>query len=549
MSPAAPVTQFYSSSQALLRLLCWFSAKPVPFRVLQTRAANLIFETTAGRLARDCGFVPTSQPALQTVLASLLEASILKAVPDADSFLIDREVRIGTRTLIPPDQERFWLRCAMMIVRASFPSDPLAASGEPVMESLRPHLEALVTAGDLAGVHHPTVRLMTDLGSFLFDRAELDKAESLFRRAATLHHRKFGSEHVFVAASQRHVARVLNATNRESEAESLLRKSVVSLEESQGADSPWLCELLEALAFSLCRQMRLAEAEAASRRALAICERNYGSEHWSVACRLHSLASILRFTDPEQAASLLRRALDIDGRVLEQPHSLVAVHTYALANALSPDRPLADIEPLLRRAGEINRQIFGPDHPACAEGLYWDSVRLGQRQKFDEAEECIRRAIAIHEKCAPDNRDLVFGDLNQLALLFKLSGRHHEAEALFLRLRSESEQRPGFASLNLAACLNNLAQLYSAMHRHSEAELSLSRSLEVYLQFGVATGRHHRQLPFSVKSYRRLLIEMKSAPDDIESRLRALLQPYGISEHDLQIPSDLPKSYWSAGKL
>jgi hypothetical protein len=120
--------------------------------------------------------------------------------------------------------------------------------------------------------------------------------------------------------------------------------------------------------------------------------------------------------------------------------------------------------------------------------------------------------------------------------LYKFSGRCEEAEALFLRLRSESERRPGFASLRLAGSLGNLAQLYRAMQRHSEAELLFRQSLDIYLQFGADTGRRHRQLPFSVKNYRHLLIEMKYSPDDCEARLSTVLQPFGVSAGDLKIP-------------
>src|SRR5579872_235490 len=536
MSVDVHLKQFEISSQALLRLLCWFSPEPVPLSVFQTRQANLIFHAAVNRLAQACRLAPADQPTLQTALALLTDAAILQMIPQAAVYLVDRNARIGTRTQIQPDQQRFWLRCAMTMIQASIPDDPWAISSKPVMDALVPHIDAMIAAGERFGIHHPTAKLIIDVGWHSFGQGKYGQTESFFRRAVAMDRQKFGLDSCWAARNIPIVARALSFTTGDRAAESMLRTSMASLEKNAGHNDAWLCEHLAELADVLYRTKRLAEAELTSRRSLTILEHEYGPDHPSVASGLNALAFILQMTDPDHAVRLLRRALNIDEQNFGPSHPQVAADIHALACAGGPAQRLADIEPLLLQAREITFQFYGPDHPASGESLYWDAVRLGEEQEFEEAEDVLRKAMSIHEKCAGEDRWMFFRDLNLLAVLYKLSKKYDEAKALFLRLLSKYEQWPGLASLRLAGCLNNGAQLYKVMQRYAEAEPLFGQSLDIYLQFGADTGRRHRQLPFSVNNYRQLLTEMGCSQDGIKARIQTLLQPFGISADDLPIP-------------
>jgi tetratricopeptide (TPR) repeat protein len=371
----------------------------------------------------------------------------------------------------------------MMMIHASIPRDRMSVGSKPVMDALRPHLEALVTAGERAGVQHPTTKLMTDLAWLLIDRCEFGQAETLLRRVIALDEQRFGADYWLMANN------------------------------------------LNELASMLCRCKRLAEAESTSRQALAILEYAGGPDHWTIAPILHGLASILYMTDPEEAALHLRRALNINELAFGPTDPRVATEIHALAGAMGPAQRLTDLEPFLRRAREITAEYYGSDHPAHAESLYWEAVRLKEEQEFDKAEELIRNAISIHEICGHENRHMWVNALNrQLGLVYMSTMQFERAEALFLRLRSAFEQRPGFASLRLASFLNNLAQLHTAMKHYAEAELSLCRGRDIYLQFEVDTGRRHCLLPVVINSYRQLLIKKGHCEDDIEVRLHSTLQ-------------------------
>ena len=91
--------------------------------------------------------------------------------------------------------------------------------------------------------------------------------------------KSLGPEHPTVAIRLNNLAQLLQATNRLSEAEPLMRRALAIDEASFGADHPNVAIRLNNLAQLLKDTNRLAEAEPLMRRALAIDEkRSFGDE-------------------------------------------------------------------------------------------------------------------------------------------------------------------------------------------------------------------------------------------------------------------------------
>jgi tetratricopeptide (TPR) repeat protein len=86
------------------------------------------------------------------------------------------------------------------------------------------------------------------------------------------------------------------------------------------------------------------------RRALAISERSFGSDHPNVAISLNNLAGLLRATNRlAQAEPLYRRALAIDEKSFGSDHPNVATDLNNLAGLLGNTNRLGEAEPLMRR--------------------------------------------------------------------------------------------------------------------------------------------------------------------------------------------------------
>ncbi|MEW6496782.1 MAG: tetratricopeptide repeat protein, partial [Cyanobacteriota bacterium] len=73
----------------------------------------------------------------------------------------------------------------------------------------------------------------------------------------------------------------------------------------------------------------------------------------------------------------------------------------------------------------------------------------------------------------------VAATLNNLALLYYAQGRYSEAEPLYLEALEWRKRLLGNHHIDVATTLNNLASLYDAQGRYQDAKLILKQALEV----------------------------------------------------------------------
>jgi tetratricopeptide (TPR) repeat protein len=131
-----------------------------------------------------------------------------------------------------------------------------------------------------------------------------------------------------------------------------------------GPDDVKTATALNNLALTYQRLARYTEAEPLLRRAIEIDEKVLGKEHPYVAIRYNNLALLLQDQGKyAEAEPLLRRAIEIDEKALGKEHPDVAIRYNNLAVLLKAQGKYAEAEPLLRRAIEIFQASFGPEHP------------------------------------------------------------------------------------------------------------------------------------------------------------------------------------------
>lgn len=108
------------------------------------------------------------------------------------------------------------------------------------------------------------------------------------------------------------------------------------------------------------------------------------------------------------------------------------------------------------------------------------------RGQYSDSEFLIEQSLAILEKAlGPDHPD-VAASLNNLAELYREQGKYAEAEPLCRRSLAIRETALKSEHSDVAQSLNNLALLYSAQGKHTEAEPLFQRSLAI---FGKALGQ------------------------------------------------------------
>jgi tetratricopeptide (TPR) repeat protein len=266
------------------------------------------------------------------------------------------------------------------------------------------------------------------------------------------------------------------------------------------------------------------------RRALAIDERNFGSEHPEVATSLYRLAELIGARRTE-AVSMLRRALAIDEKGLGPSHPQVARDLTKLADALyhndddDPDleaeawklvwraltivettddpavaerlRELgrlminmipatgnpadwrAKIEALYRRALAIDEQALGCLHPTIVDDHEALSVHLDSDKRFAEAEPLRRRTVAIlDQSMGPEHFDVAVA-LDALAKLLRRTNRSAEAVPLQRRVLAIETKHFGPDSSVVVLGSTKLADALREMKELPEAEAIYRRVLEI----------------------------------------------------------------------
>ena len=198
-----------------------------------------------------------------------------------------------------------------------------------------------------------------------------------------------------------------------------------------------------------------------------------------------------------EAESLMRRALAIDEAFFGSEHQRVAIDLTSLALLLRERNRQVEAEPLMRRALTINEARFGPESPEAATSLNNLAMVIKGPNRQEEAELLMRRALTIAEASAshPHNAKL----LNNLATLFYETNRPEEAEPLLRRALDLDEVAFGSQHPEVAIDLNNLAHLLEAMNRPGEAKPLMRRALEI---FDNSLGPEH---PTTLKARLKLL--------------------------------------------
>ncbi len=301
------------------------------------------------------------------------------------------------------------------------------------------------------------------------------------------------------------------------EAEPMMRRALAIDEQSFGTEHPNVARDLNNLAQLLKDTNRLSEAEPLMRRALAIAEQSFGPEHPSVAIGLNNLASLLQATNRlSEAEPLMRRALAIDEQSLGLEHPNVARDLNNLAQLLQATNRLSEAEPLMRRALAIDEQSLGPEHPNVARDLNNLAQLLQDTNRLSEAEPMMWRALAIDEQSFGTEHPNVAIRLNNLAQLLQDTNRLPEAEPLMRRAIAIGEQTLGPDHPNVAIRLNNLASLLKATNRLSEAEPLMWRALAIDEQ---SLGAEHPNVAIRLINL-ALFLQDTDRLDEAESLLR-----------------------------
>ncbi|MBI4907792.1 MAG: tetratricopeptide repeat protein [Acidobacteria bacterium] len=185
----------------------------------------------------------------------------------------------------------------------------------------------------------------------------------------------------------------------------------------------------------------------------------------TAATESHRLIEIGRYTEAEDQF----RAQLAEARQSPSPNRLASALN-GLALSLRRQGRFQEAHPLLTEAVAIGEQTHSMPRADLAHLLSNLGANLYERALYDDAENLLRRALAMETKA---NRPLT---LNSLAMVAFSRHRFSEADQLFREALKDLIEVEGVKTENTANVQENLGRLLESLNRLDEAESLYSRA-------------------------------------------------------------------------
>ncbi|HKH93712.1 MAG TPA: serine/threonine-protein kinase, partial [Gemmatimonadaceae bacterium] len=221
------------------------------------------------------------------------------------------------------------------------------------------------------------------------------------------------------------------------------------------------------------------------------------------------------------AVPLLERALQQRRALYGPRHVAVAEAMDQLGEALRQQSQVERAEPLLRDALALRRELLGSQDAATAESLDHVATLLQGRSEYDEAEPLFREALAIRRALPAKDDVAVASSLTNLGLLLWFKAAYDQAEpiqreALAIYLPRLGENHP-----LTAQTLNNLAQVQQLRGKIDEGEVLFRRALTAKRK---ALGDAHPSVTVAMNNLAYLLLTERNNVDEAETLTRDALR-------------------------
>ncbi len=203
------VDQLSPAARRLLERLAWLGPEPIP--------ESLLVVPVPGEAE--------PPPESFEALAGLASYSPVTRFTRSPTITVHRLLQDVTRRRLGEAARQSTLVEALGWVNAAFVGNPNDVRTWPTLDPLAPHASAVVAYADEAAIADPTARLMNNLAQLLQATNRLSEAEPLMRRALRNDESSYGGDHPRVAIRLNNLAVLLQATNRLGEAEPLMRRA------------------------------------------------------------------------------------------------------------------------------------------------------------------------------------------------------------------------------------------------------------------------------------------------------------------------------------
>ncbi len=207
----------------------------------------------------------------------------------------------------------------------------------------------------------------------------------------------------------------------------------------------------------------------------------------------------------DEARPLLTRALDEHRQLFGTDHEEVAESAAALSTLLQDLGELAAAEPLAREALAIRRRIHRSPHEKISESLEQLAFLRETRGDVEEAAQLGREAVAMTRALFPADDPRVVDAVADFAGFLRRQQRLEEAEPLLREALAAQRARLGDLDLTVASTERNLASLLRDRGANEEADALLRQVIATRRQI---LGPDHPEVAIALNSHSLLLDRM-----------------------------------------
>ncbi|KAH8659344.1 hypothetical protein BGZ60DRAFT_456926 [Tricladium varicosporioides] len=235
------------------------------------------------------------------------------------------------------------------------------------------------------------------------------------------------------------------------------------------------------------------------RKAVDVQERVLSSEHSDMLLSIALVALVLRHQGRyEEAEQMHRRALDGYEKAMGKDHPYTLPSVGNLASVLRHQGRYEEAEQMHRRALDGYEKAMGKDHPDTLTGVANLASVLQDQGRYEEAEQMHRRALDGYEKVLGKDHPYTLTSVSHLASVLRHQGRYEETEPMHQRALDGREKVLGKDHPYTLTSVGNLASVLQHQGRYEEAEQMHRRALDGYEK---AMGKDH---PYTLRSVANL---------------------------------------------
>ena len=175
--------------------------------------------------------------------------------------------------------------------------------------------------------------------------------------------------------------------------------------------------------------------------------------------------------------ALERAAARIEGKFDSQPEIEAAIRD-TIGKTFANLAQYAESERQLEGALELERRVWGPEHPKTLNTQNYLGRTLWHQGKYQEAETILAPALAIERRVlGPEHPDTLYG-MNSLANAYRSQNKDAQAEPLYRQTLDIRRRVLGQGHPDTLISMNNLANVYWSEGNYAEAETLYRQTLE-----------------------------------------------------------------------